>query len=239
MTTAIPLLLLPGSLCDKRLFEPQISHFSASRIVTVGDFSGCNTIQAMAVKILSKAPPRFALLGLSMGGIVALEIYRQAPHRVDRLALLNTNPHPQHTESIAIRLQQMADIRIAGRAAMKALVEESFFPRYVARSRLDDRWLKFLVLEMASSAGLAAFDDQWSALINRPDSYDTLLLIDCPTLVLCGDEDQMCSPDIHREMAHLIKTAELKIIEDCGHLSTLEAPTAVNIALQRWLNIER
>ncbi|MEH6550313.1 MAG: alpha/beta hydrolase [Pseudomonadales bacterium] len=236
MSTEIPLVMLPGSLCDERLFAPQLAFFQGRRKTQVGSFTGCDSIAAMAENILATAPPSFALLGLSMGGIVALEIMRQAPHRVDRLALLNTNPYAQQVDAIGARRQQMQEISTGGLPALQSLVGSEFFPRYVTHKNLVNDSLKDTVLAMSESAGLTVFQDQWRALISRPDSAGTLADIECPTLILCGTEDQMCSPQLHREMAALIKNCQLEIIADCGHLSTLEAPATVNKLLQAWLN---
>jgi pimeloyl-ACP methyl ester carboxylesterase len=236
MSIPVPLLLLPGSLCDEQLFRPQLDYFSSQRQVSVGCLAGSDSISGMAAQVLAKAPEKFAVAGLSMGGIVAFEIVRQAPTRVDRLALLDTNPGGEIADRAEVRRQQMDDVSKGGLPVILSLVESFFFPRYVAASRLGSAQLKATVLEMAKNAGVEAFIHQWQALMDRPDSCQTLAEIDCPTLVLCGDEDAMCSPDLHRDMAESINGATLEIINNCGHLSTLEAPNAVNTALDNWLH---
>ena len=170
-----------------------------------------------------------------MGGIVAMEIMRQAPHRVERVALLDTNPGAEHPKYKPTRLHLMEQVRVGGLPVLLSLVEESFFPNYLAATHLHDRSLKDRVLEMTQNAGADTFLRQSKALLERPDSWPTLEQIRCPTLVMCGEKDVMCTPAAHREMAEKIAGAQLEIIKDCGHLSTLEKPDEVNRALDAWL----
>ena len=110
MLLPLPLLLLPGSLCTDQLFHPQLSFFNGQREVVVADFSGCDSIESMAVKVLSEAPTEFALAGLSLGGIVALEMFRQAPNRIKKIALLDTIPRAESPEGKVMRRQQFISI---------------------------------------------------------------------------------------------------------------------------------
>ncbi len=232
----LPLILLPGALCDETLFQPQVAHFSADRPVLVGDFSDCDSIQKMAKKILRAAPDTFALAGLSMGGIVAFEIMRCASERVERLALLDTNPRAESSDRKLMRAEQMQTVEAGGVEALLYLVESFYFPRYVSPARLDDESLKGVVMAMARKGGLKAFFEQWQALLGRPDSGHILPRIQCPTLVLCGEHDAMCAPEVHRAMAQEIPDSSLQIVPGSGHLSTLEAPGEVNALLEGWLN---
>jgi pimeloyl-ACP methyl ester carboxylesterase len=228
----LPLVLLPGSLCDQRLFGAQVEYFSRFREVFVGDFVGCDSIQGMAVKMLAEAPPKFALAGLSMGGIVAFEMYRQAPQRIDRLAVLDTNPNAELAERVAIRRRQSQHVADGGDLAEFTGAE--LLPKY-ADNREHRTRLEALVLSMAKAAGSAEFVNQWRALEQRPDSWCTLRQIACPTLILCGANDKLCSVELHRDMAAEISGGHLQVIADAGHLCTLDAPIAVNRALHRWL----
>jgi len=171
-----------------------------------------------------------------MGGIVAFEILRQAPERVERLALLDTNPEAEMPHSRERRIAEIAAIKAGGSMALQALIGNDYFPYYVAVCHLDNQFLKQVVLDMAKETGETAFVNQWQALMNRPVSGSGLSNIACKTLVLCGGEDALCRPEIHREMASKIPDSELRIIKNCGHLSTLEAPDEVNQALDSWLN---
>ena len=232
---ALPLLLLPGSLCNEQLFQPQISFFTQQREVIVADFLGCDTIQAMAIKTLAEAPAEFALAGLSMGGIIAFEILRQAPQRVRKLALLDTNPRAELPGGVAIRHQQISSITLGGIESLKTLVSQELLPKYGFDSKQLVR-LESVVMEMALDAGADEFINQWRALECRPDSWSTLKDIDCPALILCGVHDALCNERLHRDMAGEIKHATLEVIEEAGHLSTLDAPEQVNRALDSWLN---
>ena len=228
----LPLLLLPGSLCDQRLFGAQVEYFSRFREVFVGDFIGCDSIQGMAVKMLAEAAPKFALAGPSMGGIVAFEMYRQAPQRIDRLAVLGTNPSAELAESVAIRRWQSQ--HIAGGGDLDEFTRAELLPKY-ADNRVHRTRLEAVILSMAKAAGAEEFVNQWRALAQRPDSWRTLRQITCPTLILCGANDNLCSVELHREMAAEISGGQLQIIADAGHLCTLDAPIEVNRALHRWL----
>lgn len=232
---SLPLLLLPGSLCNDQLFQQQISFFTRQRDVIVADFSGFDSIQAMAANALKEAPEEFALAGLSMGGIVAFEMFRQAPQRIKRIALLDTNPAAELPERVIIRNQQINGIVEQGVEGLKALVRQALLPKYVFDTEQSLR-IESVVMEMALDAGPDGFIDQWRALANRTESWTTLKDIHCPTLILCGVHDLLCDEKCHRDMALEIKHASLEIIEGAGHLSTLDAPEQVNRALDSWLN---
>ena len=229
-----PLLMLPGALCDARLFGPQFDHF-IQHPVQMGEYGAVDNVAAMAWMVLDRAPPRFALMGLSLGGIVAQEIMRQEPKRVTRLALLDTNPDPATAEQIQARRDEIELVRRDGERAMMKLVEDQYWPLYVAAAHRRDDRLRGLVLEMARLAGPDTLCRQWRAIADKPDGRDSLADIACPTLVLCGVEDGLCTPDTHRRMARAIGGARLVILPGCGHLSTLEAPQQVNEHLSEWL----
>jgi pimeloyl-ACP methyl ester carboxylesterase len=231
----LPLLLLPGSLCTGMLFQSQISAFQDIREVLVGDFSNCDSIETMATKVLTEAPAEFALAGLSMGGIVAFEMFRQAPERIKKIALLDTNPRSELPENVPVRQQQINTIARGGVESLTTLVSQQLMPKYAFDS---EQLLKLepLVMEMALEVGTDEFINQWRALASRADSWSTLKDIRCPTLILCGIHDALCSEKLHRDMAEEIKYAKLEIIQEAGHLSTLDAPEQVNSALQDWLN---
>jgi len=231
----LPLLLLPGSLCTGMLFHAQISAFKDDREVVVADFSNCDSIEAMATKVLMEAPAEFALAGLSMGGIVAFEIFRQAPERIKRIALLDTNPRGELPENVPVRQEQINTVAQGGAESLRTLVSQQLMPKYAFDS---EQLLKLepLVMEMALEVGTDEFINQWRALASRADSWSTLKDICCPTLILCGIHDALCSEKLHRDMAQEIKHAKLEIIQEAGHLSTLDAPEQVNSALQDWLD---
>lgn len=227
-------LLLPGMMCDQRLWRQQISALAQSgkRSVAVGDLTGADSITALAEHVLASAPPSFALAGLSMGGIVAFEIWRQAPRRIERLAILDSNYLPDTPDRRRLRDEQMVR---AGRGELELLLRDELKPNYLALAHRDNVSLLDEVLAMGLELGPAVFRAQSLALRNRPDSSATLATINCPSLVLCGDEDSLCPPQRHAEMAEQMPAAELVVVPQCGHLSTMEQPAAVNRALSDWL----
>ena len=170
-----------------------------------------------------------------MGGIVAFEMFRQAPQRIERLALLNTNPRGELPENLPIRQQQINTVTQGGTESLRTLVSQQLVPEYAFDS---EQLLKLepLVMEMALDVGTDEFINQWGALASRADSWSMLKDIRCPTLILCGVHDTLCHEKLHRDMAQEIKHAKLEIIQEAGHLSTLDAPEQVNNALEDWLN---
>jgi len=186
----------------------------------------------VARDVLADAPfASFALAGLSMGGYIALEIMRQAPRRVTRLALLDTAATAELAEQTQKRMEFIA---LAERGEFPR-VTETLLPLLVHPSRRSERALTDVVISMANNTGKDAFVRQERAIMSRADSLEMLAAIDCPTLVLCGRQDALTPLARHEEMVAGIKGARLEVIEDCGHLSTLEKPAEVSAALRRWL----
>lgn len=229
---AEPLLLLPGLMCDARLFAPQVEALSEIAEVTVGDLTGASTMAGLAMAVLKAAPARFALAGLSMGGIVAMEVVRQAPERVARLALLDTNHRAETPERQALRSRQIAR---ALRGELRALLIEEMKPLYLAPANRDREAVLEVVLDMALALGPDVFARQSAALRDRPDQTETLRRVAVPTLVLCGNHDALCPPERHAEIASLVAGSRLVLVEGAGHLPTLEQPDAATAALRRWL----
>ncbi len=223
-------LFLPGLMCDRRLFAKQIDALEIE--ATVADLTRHENFHEMARTVLQEAPPKFALVGLSMGGILAFEIWRQAPERVSHLALLDTNPHPDTPEKKSTRLDQ---IRVAAEGRLRELAVESLKPVYLAEANRDDEELLEAVLAMAIDLGPEVFERQSLALKDRADSAATLPGISVPTVVICGDEDRLCPPSLHEYMADRIPGARLAIAPQCGHLATMESPEFVNEQLQQLL----
>lgn len=227
---ALPLVLLPGMMCDARLFAPQIAALSAGRSLLAADLSRDDTIPAMAARLLAEAPAVFALAGLSMGGIVAMEVLRLAPERVARLALIATNPMAERPEVQAGRAPQMARVEAGGLAAVMA---QDFIPRYTAR---PDPRIATLCAGMASDLGMQVFLRQSRALRDRPDQTATLARATCPVLILSGAEDRLCPPDRHALMHRLMPHGQRIELVGTGHLPVLENPDATNKALSQWLS---
>ena len=227
---ATNVLFLPGMMCDERLFAPQLQALGIT--AQVADFARHESIADMATHALATAPPEFAVIGLSMGGIVAFEIWRQAPDRVTHLALLDTNAKPDTPEKRSTRLDQISQAIHGG---LRELAIESLKPVYLAECNRDDDQLLGTILDMALDLGPDVFRRQSLALRDRCDSVPTLATITCPTAVICGVEDRLCPVEYHELIADEIDNATLTVLGDCGHLVTLEQPAAVTQELQRLL----
>ena len=232
-----PLVLLPGMMCDERLFAPQISAFKEERLVQVVDISRADSMSAIASQVLDQAPDVFALAGLSMGGIVAMEILRQAPQRVERLALLDTNPR---AELIDVQVNRNRQIQCVQNGELHRLMHCEMFPHYLAQSlpAINAQNILSLCSDMAMSLGGAAFIRQSRALQNRIDQQQVLSQYRRPSLVLMGNEDTLCPLDRHQLMHTLLADSTLVVIDQAGHLTTLEQPEAVNLALKNWLHAQ-
>jgi len=232
MPEPLPVVLIPGLLCTPRLYVEQIPALWRCGPVTVADHTRDDSMGGIALRILSLAPPRFALIGLSMGGYIAFEILRQAGDRVAKLALLDTTARPDLPEQTEQRKRQ---IEMAQNGKFRGIAE-LLFPRFVAAARHGDRALQNTVRSMADDTGAEAFVRQQTAIMNRIDSRPDLAAIACPTLVLVGEQDVLTPPDRAAEMAAGIPQATQIVVPDCGHLSTLEQPQAVTRALTDFLN---
>jgi pimeloyl-ACP methyl ester carboxylesterase len=231
MDNSMPILLIPGLAGSPRIYAPVASAMWRLGPVTVANHIRDDTIGAIARRILAEAPPRFALAGHSMGGYIAFEIMRQAPDRVAKLALINTQARPDTPEATARRRALIA--RAKG-GQYRAVLDE-LFPGFVHPSRREDGALRKLVHDMGDDIGAEAFVRQQIAIISRPDSRSTLAWIKCPTLVLTGDEDNTIPNTLSKEMADGIPGAKLVILPDCGHLPQVEQPQATADALVEWL----
>jgi pimeloyl-ACP methyl ester carboxylesterase len=226
------LVLVPGLLCTKALWAPQIEALSDLADVTVADHTRHDSMAGIATSILVAAPERFALAGLSMGGFIAYEIVRQAPARVTKLALLDTGARADAPKRAEGRRQLIALAEREG--ARKA--QAHLMPVLIHRARLDEQPLVETILQMADDTGVEAFKRQQTALMGRPDNRPLLSGIRCPTVVLVGREDALYPVDLSHEIATGIPSAKLEIIPECGHLSTMERPEAVNRTLRAWLS---
>jgi pimeloyl-ACP methyl ester carboxylesterase len=228
-----PLILLPGLLCDAALWEPQLSDLADAADFFVADLTEQETMQDMAASVLRDSPwKEFALAGLSMGGYVAQEIVRQAPQRVKRLALLDTRSRAELPEETERRRALMS---LAQRGRNFTPVTNRMLPLLVHESRVKDELLVKVIREMAERTGIEAYIRQQNAIIARPDYRPMLPSIACPTLVLCGRQDRLTPLENSEQMTAAISGAKLVVVEECGHMSTLERPEAVNKAMREWL----
>jgi pimeloyl-ACP methyl ester carboxylesterase len=231
MTEPLPIVLVPGLLTSPRLYAEQLPALWQHGPVTIAGTTRDNTIAGLASRILADAPPRFALAGLSMGGYICFELARQAPDRIDRLALLDTTARPDTPELTRRRHAQIA-LTQDGRFAE---VADQQFPLLIHPSRQSDPAVRKLVRLMAEETGAEAFIRQQQAIIGRADSRPGLGAIGCSTLVLVGDGDQLTPPELSVELADAIPAARLVVVADSGHLTPLDQPEEVTKALVEWL----
>lgn len=229
MTRAAPLLMIPGLICDERTFDAQSEVFAGA--IAAPGHGACASLPEMAARALVDAPPRFSLLGHSMGARVALEIWRLASERVERLALVNTGVHGVKEGEVAKR-HALRDI---GRAhGMAALVDEWFPPMLAPGSRADQA-LTARLRTMCIDQGLAPFEAQIEALLARPEVVSLLPGITCPVLVATGLQDSWAPPAQHEEIAAAVPGARLILFENAGHMLPAEAPAPFNAAIAQWL----
>lgn len=224
-------VLLPGMMCDARLFGPQIDALADQRPVQVLPIDGAASMTELARLALAAAPERFSLVGLSMGGIVAMEMVRLAPERVVRLALLDTNPFAEDEARRALRGPQMDKVLAGGLAKV---IRDEMKPNYLADGPDKSRILE-LCMDMALDLGPEVFVRQSLALRDRPDQTETLRSYRGRSLVLCGESDALCPVERHELMHGLLQNSRLEIIEGAAHMPTLERPKETTAALRRWL----
>ena len=227
MTRAV---FVPGLLCTGELYSPQIEVL-AGLDAMVGDHQSHESISDIAAGILTSAPDRFVLVGLSMGGYISFEILRQAAERVQALILLDTGARPDAPEKSDDRMRL---IGLAEQQGITAVVDE-LTPHFLARRHLGRDDLKLIIARMGRETGPQAFARQQKAIMGRADSRPTLAAITCPTLVVVGDEDTLTPPELAKEIADGIGGSRLEIIPECGHLATLEQPGAVTAAIKSFL----
>lgn len=226
-----PPLLLPGLLCDARIWAAQVRDLADYGPIAVPGYGKARSIGEMAARALEVAPPRVSVVGHSMGARVALEIIRIAPERVERLALLDTGIHlPKPGEAE----KRHALLALGRQEGMERLVD-AWLPPMVLAERRSDRALMDPMRAMCLDGGIDLFEAQITALLGRPDVTELLPTIQCPTLVGVGRQDEWSPVEQHEAIAAAIPNAELVIFENCGHMSPVEAPDQVSAALRRWL----
>lgn len=226
----LPLLLLPGTVCDARLFAPLLSLLDMP-VAIIGDMTGAETTPGLAARILDQAPERFSLLGFSLGGIVALEMMAQAPERIAQLALVDTTARPDPEANAAKRRAAVAKARAEG---MDGYIADAWH-NLVAPENVADGELAALIAAMARDAGPDVLARQSEVAIHRVDSRPRLSAIAVPTLILAGEAEKVCPLEAHEEMAQAIPGARLFTIPKAGHFAPLENPAAVARHVRDWL----
>lgn len=229
-------MLLPGLLCDDEVWAGQLPELSARCDIVIGRYGSLNRIEHMARQVLETVrTPRFALAGHSMGGRVALEVVRQAPHRVQGLALLDTGTAARPTDEKGeterrSRHELLALARNEGMAAMARRWALPMVHPEAVGTPLFER-----IVAMVARSHPDLFAAQIAALLNRPNAEPVLVALRCPLLLLCGQQDSWSPPSRHQAMHAMVPGSALRLIERCGHMSPMEQPRAVTAALAQWL----
>lgn len=232
-----PLVLLPGLMCDRTVWEGQLAAFGDLVEPLVFEWRReHDSIEGMAEAVLRAAAPVFALAGHSMGSRVAFEIYRRAPERVTRLAVLNTGVIPvlEGAPGLEEERGRRRLLAIARSDGVRAMAQE-WVRGMLAPARLGDRDLVERIVQMFERRDADMFEAQTIALLGRPDARPVLSLIHCPTLVLTGADDRWSPPARHQEIADAVAGATLVLVPGSGHMSPMEDPTAVSRAMREWL----
>lgn len=229
---SLDLVLVPGFLCDERLFAHQVSGLAArpgAGEVRVADITAETTIEAMAESVLAQAPERFAVAGLSLGGIVAAQVAHVAPQRVAGVALLDTNLAEPDRRQLDQRAA-WAD-RVRAGDLFRLVVDDLVEP-------LTNDVLSHapLIIDMALRAGADTFVRQNEALLHRRDRRDDLASFSEPVLIACGREDVLCPPRLHADLSERLGCPDPVVVADAGHLSTIDQPEALTSALWAWMN---
>lgn len=219
-----PILLLPGTLCDSRLWGSQLETLSTLAKPQVVDVGFADSMEELASNILKNAPSSFALAGFSFGGILAFEIWRQASQRITHLALIDTNARPDALSNRPMRAEQLQNATSMG---VGAFVRHQLLPNYLYRG-CDNSSTEETIVAMAETAGISVFERQIQAVQNRVDSREDLSSINVPTLIAAGAQDTLCPPELQWEMADKIPDAKCEILPQCGHFSPLENPKGIN-----------
>ena len=229
--TTETLVLLPGMLADGRVFDGIITALPANVSCLPVRIDLDDSVHEMAESVLAVAPHRFALAGHSLGGIVALEIWRCAPKRVTRLALLNTSARPPSDAQLSA-WTELHNRTEAGE--FSAVIEEQ---AEVNVGSSGGRELVAQCIEMAAKVGPDGFVRQLRAQTSRTDSRPSLAGITVPTVVISGCDDAVCPPDLQRELAAGIPGACHVTVEGAGHMISLEHPGEVAAHLAAWLAV--
>lgn len=226
-----PLVLVPGMMCDARIFSHQMIHLSRERAVMIAPITRGDSIDDMAQGLLDQLPDRFALCGLSMGGIVAMEVLRRLPERVTRLCLMGTSPLAETPGEAAAREPMLVRAQ-AGQLA--DVLRDTMRPEFLAptpqRMEVLSRFW-----QMGEDLGADLYLRQSRALQRRRDQQGTLRRSRVPTLILCGEHDGMVPVRRHEFMAELMPNAQLMVIPEAGHLPVWEQPAATTGILRKWL----
>jgi pimeloyl-ACP methyl ester carboxylesterase len=232
MASPAPLVLLPGLICSDYVWSRQVADLAGRDVLAIKGYGLADNFPDMARIVLDQVEGPLAVAGHSMGARVALEVFRQAPERIERIALLDTGVHSVQPGE---REKRMAWVELGRREGMEALVD-TWLPPMVHPGRHADAAFMNPIRQMCIDAGLDTFEAQIHALLGRDDQAPILADIACPALVATGSDDQWSPPGQHAEMAAAMADATLTVFAGAGHFAPLETPDAVSAALVEWLD---
>lgn len=229
-----PVLLIPGNMCDARLWQPVADLLrDAGHTVLHAPRLDQTSIADMAEVVERRIAEPAAVVGFSMGAIVAAELARRSPERVAALGLVAFNASADLPERAAVRPRQQEAVR---QGHLEVIVADELKPNYLAQANRGDAHLLAIVMGMARALGPEAFIAQSEALRLRPDLRSALADFRMPVLLACGSEDQLCPPEWHRRWAEMIgSNAKVATMAGAGHLLPLEQPDLLADALIAWL----
>lgn len=228
---SLPLVLLGGTLCNGRLWQPMLEALNASHVITVS-LDGADSAVGLSQQLLRTLPPRFCLVGFSLGAIAALQMVAEAPQRIAGLALLSVNPLADERQNALPRREA---VHAARREGLSRWLTRTLWPRYVAPQHLDNQALHQTIIRMAEEAGLETFARQTEVAISRADQRHALAQLAAPVLIVNGAHDPICPPHYHQLAAEAAVCARVETFQDCGHFLPLEAPHRLAATLRSWL----
>ena len=234
--SSLPLLLLPGTLCDARVFAPMLACLRSDlpRLKTqVLGIDGCHRMSELVQRILPQVPDRSLLLGFSLGGIAAMHVAALVPERVRGLVLLDSTALPVPEAEHAGRRARAAE---AHRLGLRCYLEQHLWPDYVATASQRNGALQEQLHGMALSLGMEALQRQTELALTRPDARSFLHALAMPALVLAGEEDRLCPPEAQQALAAALPNATLAIVPDAGHFALMEKPDVVAAHVAAWFH---
>jgi pimeloyl-ACP methyl ester carboxylesterase len=223
--------LLPGMLCDAAVWRPQIEALQAHYTLRLPVFRGFNSFVAMAESVLAAAPARFSVVAHSMGGRVAMELMRLAPERIEKFIVMDMGVHPV-APGEEERNERLLELAAEGGLAA---VAESWIPFMIHPNRIHDLALTTAIRDMVLRNEVSDLQGQLQAAFERNDQSRYLANISHRVHIVCGDNDNWNPLHLHQQMCKQLPDAELVVIPDCGHMTTMEAPEQINALLLRWL----
>ncbi len=225
------IVFLPGTLCDGRIFRPQIQALESNGFDCIDvDLTQCASLDEAVQTCLAGLEPhaKFSIVAFSMGGMVAFELLRQCPERVQNIILVASNAHADLPERAEARAQHLAQAKATG---LNELIANTYMPNYLFKQRQDDQQM---IVKMAEDLGVEAFENQLHILADRPDSSSLLEKIKCPVLLIGGEEDPLCSVTEQQRIHGLISNSEMVIYSEAGHFVSLDQADKVTEDMLNW-----